>query len=80
MRSFTSDSPAWSASSTSRAASRSALSSVRVVHGISSTVSSQVRIQPDSGEASLARSSRPTSRSAASRTFSGRSAASTRVR
>ena len=43
-------------------------------HGISSTVSSQVRIQPDSGEASLARSSRPTSRRAASRTLSGRSA------
>ena len=37
-------------------------------------MSSQVRIQPDSGLWSLARSSRPTSRSAASRTFSGRSA------
>ena len=37
-------------------------------------MSSQVRIQPASGEASLARSSLPTSRSAASRTFSGRSA------
>ena len=62
MRSFTSARPAWSASSTARAAARSVLSSVRVVHGISSTVSSQVRIQPASGEASLARSSLPTSR------------------
>ena len=62
MRSFTSARPAWSASSTARAAARSVLSSVRAFHGISSTVSSQVRIQPASGEASLARSSRPTSR------------------
>ena len=42
-------------------------------------VSSQVRIQPDSGLWSLARSSLPTSRRAALRTSSGRSAASTRV-
>ena len=47
------------------------VSSVRTVHGISRTVSSQVRIQPASGVWSLARSSLPTSRSAASRTFSG---------
>ena len=49
-------------------------------HGRSSTVSSQVRIQPPSGLCSLERSSLPTSRSAASRTFSGRSAASMRAR
>ncbi|KDP05736.1 hypothetical protein MAV101_14285 [Mycobacterium avium subsp. hominissuis 101] len=80
MRSLTSSRPWWSASRMSRAAFRSVESSVRTFHGSSSTVSSQVRIQPDSGLWSLARSSLPTSRSAASRTFSGRSAASTRAR
>ncbi len=51
-------------------------SSVRVFHGISSTVSSQVRIQLPSGEASELRSSFSASFRAASATFSGRSAAS----
>ena len=49
---------------------------MRTFHGTSSTVSSQVLIQPASGEASEPRSSLAASRSAASRTFSGRSAAS----
>ncbi len=80
MRSLTSSKPWWSASSTSRAAAMSVESVVFVDHGSSSTVSSHVRIQPASGLWSLARSSLPTSRSAASRTFSGRSAVSTRVR
>jgi len=53
---------------------------VRVFQGMSSTVSSQVRIQPLSGDWSDDRSSCPTSVSAALRTCSGRSAASTRVR
>ena len=56
MRSFTSSRPVWSASRTSRAASRSRWSSVRSPHGSSSTVSSQVRIQPCSGLCSLVRS------------------------
>ena len=56
------------------------LSVVRTFHGSSRTVSSQVRIQPASGFWSLLRSSLSTSRSAASRTFSGRSAFSTRDR
>ena len=47
-----------------------------VFHGISSTVSSQVRIQLASGDWSELRSSLSASLSAASRTFSGRSAAS----
>ena len=48
-RSLTSSRPAWSASSTARAATRSSASSVRSFHGMSRTVSSQVRIQPASG-------------------------------
>ena len=51
-----------------------------VFHGISSTVSSQVRIQLPSGDASELRSSLAASFSAASATFSGRSAASIRAR
>ncbi len=80
MRSFTSLRPACSASSTARAPRMSYSSSVRSFQGSSSTVSSQVRIQDPSGLWSLARSSFSTSLSAASRTFSGRSAASTRAR
>jgi len=80
IRSFTSSSPAWSASRIARAAPMSYASSVRVFHGISSTVSSQVRIQPTSGEASEVRSSLAASLSAASSTFSGRLAASIRAR
>lgn len=53
---------------------------MRSFHGISRTVSSQVRIQEPSGDWSEERSSLSTSLSAASRTFSGRPAASTRVR
>ncbi len=49
-------------------------------HGSSRTVSSQVRIQAASGFCSLERSSLSTSFSAAARTCSGRSAASTRPR
>ena len=71
MRSFTSSSPVWSASRISRAATTSRCSSERVPHGISSTVSSQVRIHPCSGLCSLVRSNRSTSRSTAARTSSG---------
>ena len=53
MRSLTSSSPWWSASRISRAAFRSVESSVVTFHGRSSTVSSQVRIQPPSGLCSL---------------------------
>ena len=72
IRSFTSSSPWWSASSTARAAverrwSRRSWCST----GSSSTVSSQVRIHAASGFWSLDRSSLSTSRSAASRTASG---------
>ena len=71
MRSFTSSRPVWSASRISRASPTSSVSSERVPHGISSTVSSQVRIHPCSGLCSLVRSSRSTSRSTATRTSSG---------
>ncbi len=80
MRSFTSARPAWSASSTARAPAMSYASSLRSFQGSSRTVSSQVRIQEPSGDWSDARSSLSTSLSAASRTFSGRSADSTRAR
>ena len=52
MRPLTSSRPAWSASSTARAATTSYSSSVRSFHGSSRTVSSQVRIQPTSGDCS----------------------------
>jgi hypothetical protein len=71
MRSLTSSRPWWSASRTARAALTSVESSVVTPQGSSSTVSSQVRIHPDSGLCSLARSSLSTSRSRASRTPSG---------
>ena len=53
MRSFTSSRPAWSASSTARAPPTEYVSWLRSFHGISRTVSSQVRIQPASGPWSL---------------------------
>ncbi len=53
---------------------------MRSFHGISSTVSSQVRIQLPSGDASEARSSLAASFIAASCTFSGSAAASMRAR
>ena len=53
MRSFTSSRPVWSASSTARAWSRSRWSWDRLSQGSSSTVSSQVRIHPCSGDWSL---------------------------
>ncbi len=56
------------------------MSSVVTLQGSSSTVSSQVRIHAVSGLWSLDRSSLSTSRSSASRTASGTSAASTRAR
>ena len=80
MRSFTSPRPVWSASSTARAACTSRCSSERVPHGMSSTVSSHVRIQLCSGLCSLIRSSRSISRSTAVRTSSGTDAASSRAR
>ncbi len=80
MRSFTSLSPACSASRTARAPRMSYSSSVRSFQGSSRMVSSQVRIQEPSGDWSLDRSSLSTSLSAASLTFSGRSAPSTRAR
>ncbi len=80
IRSFTSARPVWSASSTARAAAMSYASSERSFHGSSSTVSSQVRIHEPSGDWSLERSSLSTSLRAASRTFSGSAAASTRER
>ena len=56
------------------------VSVVRLPQGSSRTVSSQVRIQPPSGDWSDVRSSLSASRSAAVRTASGRSAASIRLR
>ena len=80
IRSLTSSSPAWSASSTRRASARSSASWVRTPHGSSSTVSTQVRIQPASGDWSLVRSSLSSSLATAFATASGRSACSTRAR
>ena len=73
MRSFTSSSPSWSASRIRDASAMSSRSSDSMPQGSSSTVSSQVRIQPVSGLWSLVRSSLSTSRSTALRTCSGRS-------
>ena len=72
--------PSWSASRMRDASAMSSRSSDSVPQGISSTVSSQVRIQPVSGLWSLVRSSLSTSRSTALRTCSGRSRASSLAR
>src|SRR5205807_1362605 len=80
MRSLTSSRPLWSASRIARASVTCRWSSERVPHGSSTTVSSQVRIQPCSGLCSLVRSRRPSSRSTAAFTCSGASTSASHVR